>query len=116
MTERVRIKRPTWDDVTASGNYTLATVQTNNGADLQMLSGGDYVDIRYALSYAKDITGAELPITSMGIYGINAMTGEFQVDTTLFPDYATANQLCLCFSFGGNNYALGLTNNTANCY
>lgn len=38
MTERVRIKRPSWDDVTASGSYTLATVQTNDGADLQMLS------------------------------------------------------------------------------
>lgn len=116
MTERVRIKRPSWDDVTASGSYTLATVQTNDGADLQMLSDGDSVDIMEALSYAKDITGAELPITSMGIYGINAMTGEFQVDTTLFPEYETANDLCLCFSFGGNNYALGLINDTRNCH
>ena len=116
MTERVRIKRPRWDDVTVDGSYTLATVQTNSGANLQMLSGGDSVDISDALSYAKDITGAELPITSMGIYGINAMTEEFQVNTTLFPYYATANQICLCFSFGGNNYALGLTNGTASCY
>ena len=119
MSNRIRIKRTTWDDVVATApRYPFITVKSLAGTDLEVLSypaGDERVDVMEALGIIKYIAGANLPLmTSIVIKGLNAQ-GTDQIDTTLHPDYVAYSELCLYVTISSNRYCFGLINDHQSC-
>lgn len=120
MPNRIRIKRPIWEDIGATRPpYPFITVKSLAGTDLEVLSnpeGEQRVDVLEVLGIIKYIAEVNLPLmTSIVIKGLSAQ-GTDQIDTTLHPDYVTYSELCLYVTIGSNRYCFGLINDHQSCF
>lgn len=120
MSNRIRIKRPTWEDAVATAPpYPFITVKSLAGTDLEVLSnpeGEQRVDVLEVLGIIKYIAEINLPLmTSIVIKGLNAQ-GTDQIDTTLHPDYVAYSELCLYVTISSNRYCFGLINDHQSCF
>ena len=123
MTQRIRIKRPRWEEIEAvEPLFGFVTVTNLDGGDLKVFDmNGDYgyptIDVLHALANIKHIAGENLPdMNSLYIKGMNTQNAYDKIDLSLYPDYEGYSNLCLYCTIVGDRYCFGLSNNYASCF